>query len=352
MQYDVIVVGAGPAGLTATIKCAREGYNVLLVESKSKEKSKPCGGILTPICLEVLKDTWELSIPHFVFSHPQRLKLFLVSPSGNQGYIKGYELLNINRKKFDTWLRSVAEKYSNLQFNTKFMTFTNKNNKIQIIISGSDGISRLETSYLIGADGVFSNIRRILYPTLKIDKYGILQEYWRAKFKLDYCFSMFMLNRKITPLYGYVIPKGNSIIIGLGVPLEKIKFLDTYMQRFKRFLVREFQLKLFKKERREIGFIPAGTVAEGKQNVILVGDAGGFCNPLSGEGIRFAIETGFMAASSIDRADEELPLISIYKEEIKDIKDLIIKLRKFTLQLDEYSRERFVEIELSRSYIV
>jgi len=42
----------------------------------------------------------------------------------------------------------------------------------------------------------------------------------------------------------------------------------------------------------------------------------------------------------------------MYKEEIKDIKDLIIKLSKFTLQLDEYSRERFVELELSRSYIV
>ncbi|NIS60056.1 MAG: FAD-dependent oxidoreductase, partial [Proteobacteria bacterium] len=48
MEYDVIIVGAGPAGSTTARSCAEKGLKTLLIEKDRFPRYKPCGGFLSP----------------------------------------------------------------------------------------------------------------------------------------------------------------------------------------------------------------------------------------------------------------------------------------------------------------
>ncbi|MEM2829393.1 MAG: FAD-dependent oxidoreductase, partial [Candidatus Jordarchaeales archaeon] len=69
---DLIVVGAGPAGVAAAIKSAEAGYSTIIVE-KSEGRRKPCGGVLTTACIDVLSRELNLSLPENVLSSPSSL---------------------------------------------------------------------------------------------------------------------------------------------------------------------------------------------------------------------------------------------------------------------------------------
>ncbi|GEM_PF-1557575 len=106
MQYfDVVVVGGGPAGAVSALKCSQLGFDTLLVEWGAPDRHKPCGGILPPLCIDILDDL-GLEIPTSTICAPPTIGLFYVPPSGrrNSGYVRNYQLLNMNRDRFDEWL--------------------------------------------------------------------------------------------------------------------------------------------------------------------------------------------------------------------------------------------------------
>ena len=62
-EYDVIVVGGGPAGSTTAIGCASAGMNVLLLEKGQRNRNKACGGVLPLVAPETIEDIVGDSIP-------------------------------------------------------------------------------------------------------------------------------------------------------------------------------------------------------------------------------------------------------------------------------------------------
>jgi len=355
--FDVIVVGAGPSGISTALKCVEQGYNVLVIERKEYGRSKPCGGVLTLACQNILEYEFGLEIPSDVLSFPSSLGLFYVPPSGreNGGVLRNYELLNVSRSKFDAWLCSVAiKKKVKILFNTTFLGFREGEKGVDVLVKVNNDILKFRTRYLIGADGTLSSVRKHIFPFSTFDFAGILQEYWKARG--DFCenFYMFLLNRNITPIYGYVIPKNDSFVIGVGAPKKRIKELQDSLEKFKKILNCEFSFRPISLVKREVGFIPQGTIVEGRGNIVFVGDAGGFCNPFSGEGIRLAIETGIAASSAITQANtDDEPLAVTYRRNIENIAVFISNVRKFMLSLNsDKARENFVKIELSRNLTI
>jgi len=103
--YDVVVVGAGVAGLYASLRLASMGWNVALVESKPTNAigSKVCGDALGVHHLNEL----DLTVPEAVIDHKYRgVKLY--SPSKNYSIIVPGEGVSLNRLKFGQWLLKQA----------------------------------------------------------------------------------------------------------------------------------------------------------------------------------------------------------------------------------------------------
>ena len=89
-MYDVIVVGAGPAGSTVAKKCAEYGLNTLMLEKRRLPRDKVCGGALLPSAQTLIQQEFG-DIPETVLSQPSTINGFMshrqcVGDSGRRAF--------------------------------------------------------------------------------------------------------------------------------------------------------------------------------------------------------------------------------------------------------------------------
>jgi len=349
-EFDVLVVGGGPAGAASALKCSQSGFETALVEKGPSDRHKPCGGVLPTVCVDILDDL-RLKIPMEVMSRPPTIGLFYVPPSGrsNGGSVRNYRLLNVNRDRFDEWLRKAAEiSGATILHEAEFVKLERKGSIKSLIHVGGHEIE-FSTRYLIGADGAFSAVQRQLYPSAEADYVQILQERWSAEGDFGEYFYAFFKG-DITPTYSYVIPKNGSLVVGTGVPHSHHASASDSIRRFKEWLRREFAFNPIRLETREAAAIPYRLPLCGDRNIILVGDAAGFCNHLSGEGVRLAIESGIAAGEAVVQAETDCEdLSSLYTLRVQSLTEFIHRTHEFAIGMTEDGREEFVKSELARA---
>ena len=349
-SVDVVVVGGGPAGSACAITCVRQGLNTVLLEKGMRGRHKACGGVMPTICSLILEDDLGLKIPEEVMCSPRTLGLFYVPPSGRKSgaAMQNYRLLNINRDRFDQWLCQEAKKSGVEVFHDTEFIESETADSLKVRVKKQDDIIELESRFLIGADGVFSKVRQQLYPDSERQTMMILQEWWRAKGEFEEHFYTF-LKEEVTPAYGYLIPKDGLFLIGTGAPKDHPISISECLQRFKEWLSAEFSFEPISLERKEGGAIPYHSLFSGEGNIILVGDAAGFCNPFSGEGIRFGIESGIMAGEAVEQAGTSgITLSELYNQQVQGLSEFIRNIYEFSISLTDETREEFVSTELQR----
>jgi flavin-dependent dehydrogenase len=124
------------------------------------------------------------------------------------------------------------------------------------------------------------------------------------------------------------------------------------MARFKEWLAEEFQLQQRTVINREVWGIPYGFSYTGKNNILLAGDAAGFCNAFSGEGVRHAIDSGAAVGHAIESDQENGGgLLEAYAHETRPLKALAHNTHEFAASLTDKKREDFVKSELSRRFL-
>lgn len=349
LDYDVVVVGGGPAGAISALKIVQLGLDVLLVERGSVNRHKACGGILPRICVDLLSEALGVSLPTSVLCAPPALGLYYVPPSGlpNSGTRRNYRLININRDSFDQWLRHLAGASGvTILYDTEFLQ-SSGSEPVTVVVKREKKPVTVTTKYLIGADGVHSRVRGHIYGDIRTAKELVLQEHWSAEgnFK-DYFYAFF--SGKVSPAYAYVIPKDGLFVVGTGVPPTSLMKPDESITRFKEWLRRDFAFQPKHRVRRETWAIPYGFTCEGRENTILVGDAAGFCNSLSGEGIRLAIESGLAAGDAIrDTTSDDTPLAQVYRDYVEGLSSFIHQVHSYVLTMTDSIREDFVQSELA-----
>ena len=353
-KYDVVVVGGGPAGCSTAINCASLGMDVLLLEKDTPGRRKPCGGVLPWITSEVIEDVLGEEMPQSVYNSPSELGLYYVPPSGrvNGGRMPNYRIHNIVREYFDEWLLKLTSD-SGVEVITE-TRFTDLSIGTSIEVTGIRQTEEMkfDTKYLVGADGVRSKVRRVLDPDSDTQALIVGQELWSdwKKSDIEDCFYGFFRG-DLSIAYSYVIPKGNNLLIGLGVQQQQTPNVSEALSMFREWLKVDFDFHEETMLAKEVWGIPFGYFVPGEGNIILVGDAAGLCNPLSGEGIRLGIESGESAASAISRSLKGANLIEAYNKEVGGISDMVRKIFDFVLSLDDDGRETFVKEELSRGTI-
>ena len=311
LAYDVVVVGAGPAGSIAAYECAKQGLSTLLLEKSPLPREKPCGGAVMYHGIRVIgghmpRRLVEQRIFGLRFSLPNGAKAEFVSDK-----MIG---ITVFRNRFDEYLTERAvDAGSELMEDTPVVHAATSDGTATVRVK--DG-SEFHSRFLIGADGVNSIVSRSLglRPERKdLTKVGLGMEsdFYVGEDGVDKATNGNPSILEIIPArdrisYGWIFPKREHLAIGVAGSGVHMRALRSVFDRFHRDVEERLHVHL-PLEKRRTCFL--GGDGLGSRNVadraILVGDAAGFVDPMMGEGIAYAMKSGVFAAAVIDNAIEE-----------------------------------------------
>lgn len=312
-KYDVIVVGAGPAGSMAARSAARGGVRVLMLDRRF-ELGVPvqCGEALNA---EVLNDLGISPDPRWAVNKINAAKL--VSPSGIEVHMSERKLVGkfgyiLDRKIFDKHLALLAAKEgTDIMVATLVDGLIKENGKISgVKARGVDGRHEFMAEVIIAADGVGSRVARWagLNTALKLSdiESGIQFKMVGVDFESPSVME-FYFGKKVAPGgYAWIFPKGEDMAnVGLGVlgsraGMPAIEYLKNFVERMP-------GLRKGKIIEMNGGGVPVSGPLERtvKDNVLLVGDAARQVNALTGGGIDSSMRAGAIAGEVAAKAIKE-----------------------------------------------
>jgi digeranylgeranylglycerophospholipid reductase len=305
-DYDVVVVGAGPAGSMAAKTAAEKGLSVLLVEKRQE--------IGIPVrCAEGVS---KKSIARFVeidrkWIAAEVIGAKIYSPDGTEVVmaeeIAGSEVgFVLERKIFDRWLARLAAKAgANVIVKTAAIGLRRNKKTVELWLRRMGEEFSVETKIAIGADGVESRIGSWagIDTTLKLNEIEACLQYLMTNLSFDPNYTYFWFGNKIAPGgYVWLFPKANTANIGIGVlPSMAKRGVKNYLDAF---------VKERFPEGRVVEIVAGGVPVKGPiktavaDNVMLAGDAARHADPLTGGGVANAMKAGFFAANVAAEAIE------------------------------------------------
>jgi len=347
-EWDLIVVGGGPGGASAATVAAAAGLSTLLLERGGRLRHKPCGGILPEITGELIEDVIDSPLPPEVLSEPAELSLRYTPPSGeaNGGRVRNFRLINVKRDEFDQWLRDRASLAGAEVLHEARVIEVNATNCFNVTYHHEGEDRQAGARCLVGADGVHSLVRRMLNPDAPSPKLLVGQRLVSVSEEMPSDFHC-VFAETLSPFYAYTVPKGGMLKIGSGMTEEARTDLMPSLDRFSDWLESNGVAEIGEAALQEGWAIPFGEQLLDASGALLVGDAAGLCNPLSGEGIRLALESGLLAAEAIVESGYESP-VQNYRKAAAGMVRMVADLHRVVLAADDESRERFIVAELSR----
>lgn len=304
-EYDVVIVGVGPAGSSVARYCGENGLNVLAVE-KRQEIGVPvrCGEGLSKSSLGRMGIKFEKSWVSKVIKGAS-----VYAPNGRKITIdfEGPEGWVIERKIFDKYLaRLAAEGGAKIVTKTEVVGVGRKGSNVIVKMRSGGHNFEITCKILVACDGIESRIARLMgmKTTLALKDIASCVQFEMTNVKIDDDRIEVYFGNKIAPGgYLWIFPKGKRTAnVGIGVrkPYSKKSAL-TYLKEFIK--GRE---SLWKGSVIEVnsGGVPVGGLMEDmvSDNFMIVGDAAHQVNPIHGGGISESYIAGKMAGEVIVEA--------------------------------------------------
>ncbi len=305
---DVIVIGAGPAGLTAAKKLAELDVDYLLFDrDMNPGENKPCAGFIPASALKQfsipkIDDQHEIDKVRMKFQGRDLVTIQFDHPLG----------VNVSRGALGKTLQSmIPATSSNLIFGSKVGKVETSSNSCKATLR-EDGKERTFTSKLIidasGANPVSQRFTAIR-PRIPNSAMGYgLQYHIEVDRELEHS-NTFLYGNKYSPSgYCWLFPRGKVAILGTGGLVKRIRTNERRTHDYLDYILKE--VEPFSNElgngtiiKKDSALMPLAGVIKPSfgQRIMLAGDASGHCSPISGEGIHYSMVGGLVAAQTAAR---------------------------------------------------
>jgi menaquinone-9 beta-reductase len=318
MEREVIVVGGGPAGSAAAMALAQKGYDVLMLDRRPFPRDKVCGDAVPAGALDLLFSLgMEEKIRAAGFYYIDKIRL--VSPKGysmdadlEEDHHKTRSAI-VPRMQFDALLHQHAVD-SGAEFRVaqvkEPMIEDGQVRGVRARFNGS--LEEVRAPLVIGADGVTSVVGRALRPEEHHDGHRAvaLRAYVENIEELPHEVEFYLYD-EILPGYAWIFPTGEGQAnVGLGMRLDIFRkeghSLKNLLDRFLEMPAIRPRLgpnvAVHDIATWQLNFGSQPDIQRAYDGAMLVGDAAGLINPLTGGGIFNAITSAWLAAATAHQA--------------------------------------------------
>ena len=294
-SYDVTIVGAGPAGATLAYELAKRGIGVVVLEKEKLPRYKCCAGGVTSKAAKLLD---------FDISEVVENVIYEVSFTFNLGspYLGQHSqplIYTVMRDVFDHFLVKRAQQLGAVLIDgQKVMQIQVSGDWVEV--STADNIFR--SRLVVGADGAYGIVARELSIGRRMEYSAAIEseiavpddelEKWKSRAQVDLgC---------IPGGYAWVFPKRNHLSVGVGCLASKARHLNRHHQKF----LNSLSIGSYTIARSSSHLVPTCTKGRlvWQDKALLLGDAAGFADPLTGEGIYNAIQSAQLATLVLENS--------------------------------------------------
>lgn len=298
-EWDVAVIGAGPAGLAAASAAAAAGAQTVVLERAEHPRYKTCGGGIIDASLAAFRGlVGDARLP--ARDHTRAVTFTL---QGRRQYTRTYDkpfLVMVLREEFDDALRRRAEDLGVTLWQRTAVCGISQDDGDYGRMRLADG-STVTARAVVGADGsagVCSRHVGVEFAQVdlgleaEIDVPATVADEWRGRILLDW--------GKQPGSYGWVFPKGDRLSVGVIASRGQGERTKEYFREF----IARLKLDSFTVAR-ESGHLTKcradhSSLRNGR--VVVAGDAAGLLEPWTREGISFALRSGTFAGESAAKA--------------------------------------------------
>jgi len=295
-KFNVVIIGAGPAGSFLAYKLGKKGLSVLLLEKETFPRYKICAGGLA-------KKTYDI-----LFSENKNVKNMIEKKVRKGLYVRNKKftfteskedlIYLIYRSKLDNFLVKMAVDNKTVQFRDSITikSIDYEKNNINYIEKNTE--HKVNYDILVGAWGCKKRLNKLV-NLMPFESFAVSST-WEGPGGSRFCkysdeYVVCQIIKGFPGFVGYIFPKSDEITAGLFTSLDTPTNLKKMWNEFMDFW------RLDKNIKPKYALIPIRNFNKpiARKNILLVGDAAGLADPFTGEGIYYAIISSMIASKEI-----------------------------------------------------
>ena len=317
LSVDVLIVGGGPAGSSLGYMTQKAGLKSCIVDKALFPRKKLCGGLLTQKTHDLINLIYnDTSYPCECIT--SKIGLFLGDEKLSSVQVDSNFYL-VDRKDFDQYLIMKYQSAAGVFLENTTVTSVNLRNNCASLSTGEVIYYRI----LVGADGANSQVRRYIDRNYRPN--AVCLEFDSPSDDVSDELQVYFL--AVRSGYGWCFPKKSHYTVGLGGVIEDNQNIKNKFEVFYKNIG-----KIDGNENTKGALIPFGRFVKSpcKNNILLIGDAAGLVDPITGEGIYFALLSAKYASEAIISFTScKDNLRKLYSVKVKQIHSIISEANTF-----------------------